>query len=122
VYQDKILDHYKHPRNFGELVPADLKARGTNPLCGDDITIYVRLSEEGNVSEVQFQGKGCAISQASASLLTEALKGLSVRELEAIGEETVLSLLGVPLSPARKKCAFLPLDTLKTALKDREST
>lgn len=119
MYQENILDHYRNPRNFGELKPADLEARDNNPLCGDELALYLRLGPDQRVAEVRFQGKGCAISQASASMLTVLLKGKSLEELRAIDQERILKLLGIPISPVRMKCALLSLHVLKLALEGR---
>jgi nitrogen fixation protein NifU and related proteins len=112
-YRELILDHYKHPRNKGTLDPHDFSYEDSNPLCGDQIRIDVRLDEQQNVAEVAFTGRGCAISQASASLLTEAILGKPLAEVKALTREDVLELLGIELTPARLKCAMLSLKVLK---------
>ncbi|MEE9237886.1 MAG: SUF system NifU family Fe-S cluster assembly protein [Thermoplasmata archaeon] len=116
MYQEAILDHYRNPRNFGELKDADISAQGDNPLCGDEIALYLKLNCDGEVEEVRFKGRGCAISLASASMLTVTLKGKTLEEVEKIDKERILKILGIPISPVRLKCAILPLEVLKVGL------
>jgi nitrogen fixation NifU-like protein len=111
-YREFILDHYKNPRNFGRLEGADISHEEHNPLCGDVVGMDFRL-RDGTIEDIRFHGRGCAISQASASLLTERLKGLSLEEARQISREDVLDELGINISPARLKCALLPLKVLK---------
>src|SRR5579862_5803125 len=106
LYREFILDHYRNPRNSGTLDAPDASAEDVNPLCGDKIRIDLRL-RDGIVEDVKFQGRGCAISQASASLLTEAIKGRPIAEVGRIGKEQVLENIGIEISPARLKCALL---------------
>ncbi|MBI2977089.1 MAG: SUF system NifU family Fe-S cluster assembly protein [Chloroflexi bacterium] len=113
MYREVILDHYKNPRNFGTLDPADISYEDDNPLCGDRIRIDLRLDENQRVKEVAFSGHGCAISQASASMLTEEILGKTLDEIRHIGKEQVLELLGIELGPVRLKCALLSLKVLK---------
>ncbi len=113
LYRDYILDHYKNPRNFGELPDATHRYHDTNPLCGDEITMMLLVDDDQRVTDVRFTGRGCAISQASASILTEEVKGKTLDELRAIDREHVLGNLGIPISPARIKCALLSLKALK---------
>jgi nitrogen fixation NifU-like protein len=117
LYRDYILEHYRHPHNFGVLETPTSKYEGANPLCGDRITMFLGIAD-GVVKEVAFTGRGCAISQASASLLTDEIKGKTVEEVEKMTPEDVLDLIGVEISPARLKCALLSLDTLSHALAD----
>ena len=117
LYRDYILEHYRHPHNFGVLEAPTSKYEGANPLCGDRITMFLGIAD-GVVKEVAFTGRGCAISQASASLLTDEIKGKTVEEVEKMTPEDVLELIGVEISPARLKCALLSLDTLSHALAD----
>jgi nitrogen fixation NifU-like protein len=119
LYRDEILEHYRQPHNFGTLESPDAVHEGNNPLCGDRITMMLALGQDGTVQEVAFSGRGCAISQASASLLTDEIKGHSVTDLEALTSQDVLDLLGIEISPARLKCALLSLDTLQRALEGR---
>jgi nitrogen fixation NifU-like protein len=115
LYRDFILDHYRNPRNAGTLPQPDVTFEDLNPLCGDKIRMDLRL-RNGVIEDIKFAGRGCAISQASASLLTEAVKGKTVAEVEKIGKAEVLENLGIPISAARLKCALLGLKVLKLAL------
>lgn len=115
LYREAILDHFRNPRNKGVLEPADFSYEDVNPLCGDEIRIDVRIDGE-RVSEVMFSGRGCAISQAAASILMEMVEGRPLDEVKAISREDVLEELGVPISPARMKCAMLGLKVLKAGL------
>ncbi len=112
LYRELILDHYQHPHNHGELPNADISYEDSNPLCGDKIRIDIRL-KENVVEEVRFNGKGCAISQASASMLTDELIGKSLDEIRNIDKQFILDMLGIPLGPTRIKCALLPLKVIK---------
>ncbi len=111
-YREFILDHYKNPRNFGRLEDADITHEEYNPLCGDLVGMDFRV-REGVIDEVRFHGRGCAISQASASLLSERLQGMSLEDARGISKEDVLDELGIQISPARLKCALLSLKVLK---------
>jgi nitrogen fixation NifU-like protein len=111
-YREYILDHYKNPRNFGRLEHPDIAHEEDNPLCGDLIGIDIKL-RDGTIDEVRFHGRGCAISQASASLLTERIKGMSLDEARKVGKEDVLEELCIDISAARLKCALLSLKVLK---------
>jgi nitrogen fixation NifU-like protein len=122
LYRDEILEHYREPHNFGTLESPDAVFEGHNPLCGDRITMMLAIDEAGNVSDVAFSGRGCAISQASASLLTDEIKGRPLSEVGALRNQDVLDLLGIEISPARLKCALLSLDTLQRALAAREGS
>jgi nitrogen fixation protein NifU and related proteins len=124
LYRELILDHYKSPRNHGLLDPADGKAEGQNPLCGDEVVMSVRTGGGQSIEEIGFEGRGCAISQAAASMLTELAVGRSVEEVAAMPKEELLDELGVPLeqNPARLKCALLPLGVLKVALHRAKGT
>ena len=119
LYRDEILEHYRRPHNFGTLEHPDLSYEGANPLCGDRMTLMLDLDEGGTVTDVAFTGRGCAISQASASLLTDTLRGRTTTELGRLAKDDVLELLGIEISPARLKCALLSLDTLQRALAER---
>ena len=108
MYRQQILDHYKNPRNYGELEDPDIEHVGENPMCGDTIKMFVRLDDDGETIErVSFVGDGCAISQASASMLSGALRGKSLDEVEAMDRDDIIDMLGVELSPMRIKCAVL---------------
>jgi len=115
-YQAQILDHYKHPHNRGVLDPATHAARESNPLCGDEISLTLRVDGSDRIEDVRFDGEGCAISMASASLLTDALRGKTLDEAKAFDRPTLLKDLGVALSSVREQCALLPLRALQTAL------
>jgi len=114
-YREFILDHYRNPRNYGRIEGADISHKEYNPLCGDMVGLDLRL-RHGVIEEVAFHGYGCAISQASASLMTERLKGLSLVDARNISKEDVLEDLGIEISPARLKCALLPLKVLKVGV------
>lgn len=121
LYRDEILEHYRQPHNFGTLEHPDAVHEGHNPLCGDRITMMLSIAEDGTIREVAFSGRGCAISQASASLLTDEIRSRNVSEVEAMTNQDILDLLGIEISPARLKCALLSLDTLQRALRDRDA-
>lgn len=116
IYRDFILDHYKNPRNYGEIPAPDFKNKENNLLCGDSVEISGKLEKE-KITDIKFKGKGCVISQASASILMEYVKGKSVKDIENMEAQNVVKLLGVSLSPTRTKCAELSLKSLKKALK-----
>jgi len=113
IYREQIIDLYEHPLNYGEIEDADFSYEEDNPLCGDVIRIEVKLDENGRVADVSWSGDGCAISQASASLLTEEIKGMTMDEVKTFDKDSLLELIGVPLSMARMKCALLSLKVLK---------
>ncbi len=122
LYREVILDHYKSPRNHGLLADADASAEGQNPLCGDEITVSVRLGAGDVVEDVGFEGRGCAISQAATSMLTDLVKGRTALEVAAMPKEELLDELGIPLTPVRLKCAILGLGVLKLALHKSKGT
>ena len=122
LYREVILDHYKSPRNHGLLADADASAEGQNPLCGDEITVSVRLGAGDVVEAVGFEGRGCAISQAATSMLTDLVKGRTAEEVAAMPKEALLDELGIPLTPVRLKCAILGLGVLKLALHKSKGT
>jgi nitrogen fixation protein NifU and related proteins len=113
LYRELILDHYRSPRNKGRLDEADISFEDDNPLCGDRIHLDVSLDDENRVREVAWEGEGCAISMAAASMLSETIKGKSLEELRNLGKEDILEMLGIELGPVRLKCALLPLKVLK---------
>ena len=115
LYRDYILDHYKSPRNYGELEDATHRYHDTNPLCGDEITMLLKVGDGERIDDVHFIGRGCAISQASASILTEEIKGKTLAEVKGFDRDHVLQNLGITISPARLKCALLSLKALKGA-------
>ncbi|MCJ7678659.1 MAG: SUF system NifU family Fe-S cluster assembly protein [Anaerolineales bacterium] len=116
LYREQIIDRYKHPRTRGTLDPHDYTYEDDNPLCGDRIRIDVRLGADNRVSEAAFSGQGCAISQASADLLTEAVVGKSLDEIKAMSKDDILEMLGIELGPVRLKCALLSLKVLKAGV------
>ena len=113
LYREIILDHYQNPRNKGLVSPADIDYEDDNPVCGDHIHLTVQLDEEERVTAVGWEGEGCAISQASASMLSERIVGKTLEELRAFGKEDILEMLGIELGPVRLKCALLSLKVLK---------
>ena len=117
LYREIILDHYKNPRGHGVIEDADASAEGQNPLCGDEVSIYVAFEEDGEtIDEVKFSGRGCAISQAATSMLTEIVQGKTAMQVATMPREELLDELGIPLTPMRLKCALLGLTTLRVAL------
>jgi len=116
IYKENILDHYRNPRNKGVLNDFDLKGDGKNVSCGDKITLFVKFCGREEVKEVGFEGDGCAISQASTSMLTEKIKGLSKDELKLLSPGDIYDMLGIKISPGRTKCALLPYEALSDAL------
>jgi nitrogen fixation protein NifU and related proteins len=123
LYREVILDHYKNPRGHGVIEHADAEAEGQNPLCGDEVSIYVAFGEDGEtIDEVKFSGRGCAISQAATSMLMEMAKGRKATEVAALDKEQLLDEIGIPLTPVRLKCAMLGLTTLKVALHKAKGT
>ncbi len=123
LYREVILDHYKNPRGHGVLEPHDAHAEGENPLCGDEVEIFVRFGEDGQtIDEVRFEGRGCAISQAATSMLTELVQGRTASEVATLPKEALLEEIGIPLTPIRLKCAMLGLGVLKVALHRSKGT
>jgi nitrogen fixation NifU-like protein len=115
LYRDQILEHYKRPHNFGRLEDFDLDYEDTNPFCGDEQHVFIKLDDDHRVEEVSFEGQGCAISTAATSLLTDELVGMTREELLRMPKETVLDLLGIDISATRMKCAMLGLKVVKSA-------
>jgi nitrogen fixation NifU-like protein len=115
LYREQILEHYKRPHNFGRLDRADLEFEDSNPFCGDEQRIEIALDDAGKVAQVGFEGKGCAISTAATSMLTDELEGMSQEEILALPKEFVLDLLGIEISATRMKCALLGLKIVKSA-------
>ena len=123
MYREVILDHYKNPRGHGVIDPADASADGQNPLCGDEVSSYVAFGEDGEtIDEVKFSGRGCAISQAATSMLTEMVAGRTATEVATLDKDELLEEIGIPLTPVRLKCALLGLTTLKVALHKAKGT
>jgi nitrogen fixation protein NifU and related proteins len=122
-YREVILDHYKNPRGHGAMEAPDATAEGLNPLCGDEVTISVAFGEDGEtIEDVMFEGRGCAISQASTSMLMEMVKGRKAREIAELPKDELLEEIGIPLTPIRLKCALLGLGVLKVALHRTKGT
>jgi nitrogen fixation NifU-like protein len=123
LYREVILDHYKNPRGHGVIEDADATAEGMNPLCGDEVAIYVEFGEDGEtIDEVKFSGRGCAISQAATSMLMEMVKGRTATEVGELSKDELLEEIGIPLTPIRLKCALLGLGVLKVALHRSKGT
>jgi nitrogen fixation NifU-like protein len=123
LYREVILDHYKNPRGHGVIEDADAHAEGLNPLCGDEVSIYVQFAEDGEtIDEVKFSGRGCAISQAATSMLMEMVSGRTATEIAKLPKEDLLEEVGIPLTPIRLKCALLGLGVLKVALHRAKGT
>jgi nitrogen fixation protein NifU and related proteins len=117
IYREMILEYYRNPRNFGKLESPDISARDTNPLCGDEVEIQVDVGPDSKMEQVKFTGKGCAISVASASMLTELAKGKQLEWVRQLSKEDILRMLGNPeLGPSRIKCALLGMKVLKTGV------
>ena len=122
LYREVILDHYKSPRNHGLLEPHDAYAEGTNPLCGDEVAVSVRFGPGDVIEAVGFEWRGCAISQAATSMLTDLVKGRTAQEVAAMRKDELLDEIGIPLTPVRLKCAILGFGVLKVALNRARGT
>ncbi len=116
MYREIIIDHNKNPRNFGVIKSADGQATKNNPLCGDRIMISFKLDKRKRIKDIKFSGAGCSISRAAASILTESVRGKSIRQLNKYSDQAFMKDLIVPITPARRKCALLALETLRQAL------
>ncbi len=116
LYREVIIEHYKNPSYRGSLDPHEISFADNNPLCGDHIQIDLRVDADGTIAEARFDGHGCAISQASADLLMEAIIGKSVEEVKKLGKQDILDMLGIDLGPVRLKCALLSLKVLKAGV------
>ena len=122
-YREVILDHYKNPRGHGVIEEADAQAEGQNPLCGDEVSIFVSFEDDGEtIEDVKFRGRGCAISQASTSMLMEMVKGRKATDVASMSKEELLDEVGIQLTPIRLKCALLGLGVLKVALHRAKGT
>ena len=123
LYREVILDHYKNPRGHGLLDDADAQAEGLNPLCGDEVTVSLKFAADGEtIEDVGFEGRGCAISQAATSMLTEIVRGRKASEVAELPKEELLDEIGIPLTPVRLKCAILGLGVMKVALHRAKGT
>ena len=122
-YREVILDHYKNPHHYGVLADADAQAEGQNPLCGDEVSVSIRFGRDGETIEaIGFEGRGCAISQAATSMLTDIVRGRTASEVAALPKEEILAEVGIPLTPVRMKCAILGLGVVKVALNRSKGT
>ncbi|HIQ02223.1 MAG TPA: SUF system NifU family Fe-S cluster assembly protein [Anaerolineales bacterium] len=117
LYREHILDHYAHPRNRGRLEAPDIIADADDPSCGDQVHIEIALDPEGRIAQVAFEGEGCIVSMASASIFTEHIKGKSLEELASLTEEEVLAMLDAPVGSNRRRCALTPLTALRAGLR-----
>ena len=119
AYREQIMDHYRNPRNKGHLDNFSFKHTESNPLCGDELEIEVKV-DGGAISDIKFSGKGCSISQASASMLTEFVKNKKITEVNELTREDIIEMLGIPIGPVRVKCAVLSLVALKNGIRELE--
>lgn len=115
LYREQILEHYKRPHNFGQIEDPDLEFEDVNPMCGDEQHVMIRLDGDDRVAEIKFEGRGCAISTAATSMLTDELVGMSREDLLRLDKQAVLDLLGIDISATRMKCALLGLKIVKSA-------
>ena len=123
IYKEVILDHYKNPRNYGSMEEPDATAKGQNPLCGDEVTISLKFAGDGEtIEDIRFEGRGCAISQAATSMLTDIVKGKTAAQVAALPKEELQEEIGIQLTPIRLKCAILGLGVLKVALHESRGT
>ena len=123
MYRENILDHYKNPRNYGSMEEPDATAKGQNPLCGDEVTISLKFAGDGEtIEDIRFEGRGCAISQAATSMLTDIVKGKTAAQVAALPKEELQEEIGIQLTPIRLKCAILGLGVLKVALHESRGT
>ncbi|MGV8150330.1 MAG: iron-sulfur cluster assembly scaffold protein [Candidatus Woesearchaeota archaeon] len=122
LYREYLLDHYKNPKNFGEIQNSDIHKHDNNPLCGDEIEIFAKLDKKKEtISEIKFKGHGCVICIASGSILMDELEGKKLKDIQKMRPEDMLKLLGLELTPARIKCMMLPLKTLQKGIIDYEA-
>ena len=121
IYREELLEHYRHPQNFGKLKKYTYSADKPNPLCGDEISLRVLLDKGRKVRNVKFQGTGCVLSIASASLLTEWMKGKSIRQMQKLKPQQVIKNLNIDVGPARRKCALLIYEAIQEILEKNKS-
>ncbi len=121
MYKQNILDHYRNPHNYGEIENPDIEYEDVNPSCGDEIDVYVELDEDGEIVDAKFKGEGCAISQASASMLTDEIKGMTLEEVKDLDRDYIMDMLGIDLNPMRVKCAVLGLKVLEGGVAEYEA-
>jgi nitrogen fixation protein NifU and related proteins len=119
IYRENIIDHFKNPRNFGEIIEAEIKHSELNSVCGDMVRLFVKLNED-KVEDVKFKGNGCAISMASTSMMTEKLKGKNLEEVKNMTKEDIFEMLGIKLGVVRMKCGLLCLNTLMKGVEEME--
>lgn len=112
LYRENIIQHYKHPQNYGVLENADINMHAKNPSCGDELFLFLQ-TQDGKIKDIKWKGEGCAISQAATSMLSQEIKNKSLQEISKMSEQDIRDMLGVDISPARQKCAFLSLTTLQ---------
>ena len=117
IYQQNILDHYKHPHHKGALLVCDIKEEGANPSCGDELTLFLKFDNDGRIVDVGYEGNGCAISQAAMSMLSDKITEKTMEEAAAISDKDMFELLGIAIGSGREKCALLGVHTLQRALK-----
>lgn len=117
LYAENIMDHFNSPRNTGEIENPDIKQKGLNPFCGDHVEITLKLNSKKEIVDIKFTGKGCSISQASASMLTELIKSKSLDQVKSLTKTDILDMLNIPIGPVRMKCALLALDTILEGIK-----
>jgi len=120
MYRENILDHYKNPHNHGEIKDADIKFTENNPLCGDVITVNIKLNDS-KVEDIKFHGRGCAISQSAASMLTDEIRGKTLKEVKNLQREDIVNMLGIDIGVVRVKCAMLGLVAIKEGIKEFEN-
>ena len=122
LYREYILEHYRNPQNYGTLTEPTFEAEGQNPLCGDELHVQLLVDDDSRVEQIRFTGQGCAISQASMSILSEEIVGKSLDEIAAMDKDDVIALLGIELTPVRLKCALLGLVVVKMGMHDHAGT